>query len=145
MSAHEAKGIRNFIRHPSGMPIRIHCAQTDRRSIRNLSNIGIGGLACESDEPMPIGSDVTIEIPLHGEPFRASGEVCWCRWDDGCYEIGVRFTNSEEAFAARMVEQLCQIEHYRDTVRHREGRDIDSAEAAIEWINLHAANFPAFN
>lgn len=141
LDAHE----RDFVRHPTEMPIRVHCEETARRTIRNLSNIGIGGLACRSDEPMPVGSEVTIEIPLSGPPFRARGAVRWCRSMHRGYELGIQFIAKEDAFAARMVEQLCHIERYRRQVKEREGRDIDSAEAAIEWINIYATRFPEFN
>ena len=42
-----------------------------------------------------------------------------------------------------MVEQLCHIEHYRNEVNRKEGRDISSEEAATEWIAQFADKFPA--
>lgn len=127
------------------MPIRIHCEETARSTIRNLANVGIGGLACRSDEAMPVGCEVTVEIPISGAPFRARGSVRWCRSLKQGYELGIQFIAQEDAFAARMVEQLCYIERYRLQVKQKEGRNIDSAEAAIEWINIYATQFPEFN
>ena len=46
-------------------------------------------------------------------------------------------------FAARMVEQVCQIEHYRQQVQRAEGRVLDAETAAREWIKRYAASFPA--
>ncbi len=136
---------REFIRHPTGVPIRIHCEETARRTVRNLSNISVGGLACRSDEAMPIGCEVMVEIPVSTPPFQARGTVCWCRaLPAKGFELGIRFTSREDAFAARMVEQLCQIERYRKHVKDHQGREIDSAEAAIEWINIYAERFPSF-
>lgn len=75
-------------------------------------------------------------------PFEARGEVVWCRRVDACYELGIQFSSEADAFAARMVEQLCYIERYRNEVLAREGRVIDSQTAASEWISKFAASFP---
>jgi hypothetical protein len=40
-----------------------------------------------------------------------------------------------------MVQQVCQIEHYKNIVYEREGRILDGNEAAAEWIQKHAADF----
>ena len=45
-------------------------------------------------------------------------------------------------FKLRMVEQICQIEHYRLTVLSDEGRVISSEQAAHEWVIEHASDFP---
>ena len=54
------------------------------------------------------------------------------------------FLDAEDAFRARMVEQLCHIEDYRRSVHRTEGRDIGIDEAAVEWIDKFAAEFPEF-
>jgi hypothetical protein len=58
------------------------------------------------------------------------------------YELGVTFLEAEDAFRARMVEQLGHIEDYRRSVQRIEGRELDMDEAAHEWIEKYAANFP---
>ena len=40
-----------------------------------------------------------------------------------------------------MVEQVCQIEHYRREVLRVEGRVLDAESAAVEWIGRYAAEF----
>ncbi|MBL8423886.1 MAG: hypothetical protein JNK06_10380 [Candidatus Accumulibacter phosphatis] len=42
-----------------------------------------------------------------------------------------------------MVEQVCQIEHYRREVRRRERRELDAEAAAQEWIARYADQFPS--
>ena len=56
--------------------------------------------------------------------------------------MGVKFTEEETAYAVRMVEQLCYIEHYRQNVLQSEGRELSGEEAALEWIEKFAGNFP---
>lgn len=142
MNASVSHQDRAYLRHPSEMPIHIHCESHKGRSLRKLANVSVGGLACRSEEPLPVGSEVRVEIPVGREPFKAKGSVMWCRHTHSCYELGIQFEARADAFAARMVEQLCYIEHYRREVLKKQGREIDSATAAIEWINLYAANFP---
>ena len=68
--------------------------------------------------------------------------VAWCRKDNEHYEIGIEFLDRDEATSARIVEQVCHIEHYKQEVRESEGRDLSSEEAAREWIKRFAASFP---
>lgn len=133
---------RAYLRHPSEMPIHIHCEGQLGRSLRRLRDVSLGGLACRSEEPLLVGSEVSVEIPVGQRPFRARGAVVWCRHAHSCYELGIQFVMHEDAFAARMVEQLCYIERYRREVREREGRELDSTQAAMEWITRYAATFP---
>jgi len=41
-----------------------------------------------------------------------------------------------------MIEQICHIDHYRKEVLEREGRQLSSAEAAMEWVTKFAQDFP---
>jgi hypothetical protein len=58
------------------------------------------------------------------------------------YELGVTFLDAEDAFRARMVEQLCHIEDYRRSVMRTQGRELSLDEAATEWIEKFAEDFP---
>jgi hypothetical protein len=60
---------------------------------------------------------------------------------DGCPELGVEFLHQDDAFKARMVEQVCFIENYKKAAYRAEGRLLSSAEAAMEWITKYASGF----
>lgn len=76
-------------------------------------------------------------------PFEADGEVMWCEADsNGGYEIGVSFLSAEDAYRARMMEQVCHIEQYRREVLQSEGRHLNDRDAAMEWIDRYAPEFP---
>ena len=45
-------------------------------------------------------------------------------------------------FRARMVEQVCHIEQYKHQVLKKEGRKLSGEEAALEWIQKYAPQFP---
>jgi len=137
---------RAYLRHPAEMPIHVHCEHASCQNNHRMHNVCKGGLACRSDAPLPVGAEVSICIPVGHPPFEVPGEVVWCRRiSETCYELGLRFTSAEDAFAARMVEQLCHIERYRHELAEKEGRVIDAETAAAEWIAKFARHFPRIN
>ncbi|MBN8455244.1 PilZ domain-containing protein [Accumulibacter sp.] len=143
MASTQAHG-RSFIRHPADIPVDIDIDAAHRRAERRLKDVSEGGLACRSRRPLPVGSPVLLSIPLVQPPFRAAGVVVWCRRQGAVYEVGIRFDDADDLFAARMVEQVCQIERYRQQVLRDEGRVLDAEAAAREWIERYAAGFPGF-
>ena len=90
---------------------------------------------------MTPGGVVEVRIPSVRPPFAARARVVWCRPGAHGFELGVAFLDAADAFRARMVEQVCHIEAYRQAVYRQEGRDLSGREAAAEWIAKHAADF----
>ena len=84
-----------------------------------------------------------MRITLVSPAFEAVGKVVWCRGSDGHFIVGVEFLDEVDLFRARMVEQICHIEHYKKTLRESEGRHLTSQEAALEWISKYADGFPS--
>jgi hypothetical protein len=136
--------MRRFIRHPSSMPIDFQVVGGDE-GLERLRNISAGGLCFASQQAMEPGELVHVSIQLGEERFEADGRVAWCHGVNGHHEIGLSFRDAATVFAVRMVEQLCYIEQYRQHVRHTEGRELNSEEAADEWIARYAAEFPSFD
>lgn len=140
--------MRAYIRHPSDVPIEFieikaadpAAANTSSSLIQDVSQ---GGLCFGSQQKLEVGSRVSIRIPLVSPPFEAEARVVWCLSRSNGYENGIEFTNSDDAYSARMVEQICHIEHYRLWVKEVEGRDIPVDVAANEWIGKYAKDFPS--
>lgn len=137
--------MRRYIRHPSDIPIYYCLNDADDKGghperLRDVSN---GGLCFTTDSPLNKGRSIHIEIPLSTPPFAADGVVTWCRRDDGRYTVGVAFDELTSLFALRMIEQICHIERYRAAVLKQEHRHLTSEEAAREWIEKFAADFPS--
>ena len=84
-----------------------------------------------------------ISMPDIEPSFDIRGRVAWCSKTESRYEVGVEFVELEKIFKARMVEQICYIEHYRKEVLLNEGRELTSKEAASEWIRKYASDFPS--
>ncbi|MBW8830241.1 MAG: PilZ domain-containing protein [Burkholderiales bacterium] len=135
--------MRQFIRHPVDVPVEIGIAAMGPPSAVHTHDISMGGLALRSRVAVAPGADVAIRIGFVQPTFEARARVAWCRphEEDG-FELGVTFLDTQDAFLARMVEQVCHIEDYRQSVRRLEGRELSAEEAAVEWIDQYAAQFP---
>ena len=132
--------MRTYIRHPTSIPIRV-CAGGDDESRVRVRNLSSGGLCFITDQPVKVGTMVEFDIPVIQPDYHGRGVIVWRREEAAnSYEVGVRFTNDNEFFRTRMVEQVCQIEDYRQRLALK-GRQLSSEEAAVEWIEHYSANF----
>ena len=134
--------MRQFIRHPLDIPIEVGAQGRLAQATRSLNDIGLGGLAFCCDCALECGIVVEIRIPFVLPPFEMNGRVAWCRARGTMFDLGVEFLAQDDAFRARMVEQICYIENYRSEIFFAEGRVLTSEEAAIEWIRKFASDFP---
>ncbi len=134
--------MRKFIRHPSDIPIEIVAENAADPGTYSLTNVSFGGLSCTVCKAFEPGRFVTVKIPVVDPVYRTRGKVVWCKDKKDSYEIGIQFIEACDAFQCRMIEQICHIEQYRKDVKSREGRVLNSQEAATEWILKYASNFP---
>jgi Tfp pilus assembly protein PilZ len=113
--------MREFIRHPIDIPIKIiesegeDCESEDSLD-QSLHDISIGGLRCLSDKPLAAGTEITIIIDLVEPALEIPGIVIWCRSNDtstagASYELGIEYQGEKDVYRLRMVEQICHIEH----------------------------------
>ena len=130
--------MRNYIRHPTSIPIAISGEQRINVKANNLS---AGGLCFFTDIPVRVGAVVDLNISYVKPDYKGEGVIVWRRGArPSGYEVGVRFANDDEYFRLRMVEQVCQIEKYRQQLMET-GRNLTSEAAALEWIERYAADF----
>jgi len=134
--------MRNFIRHPADIPIKIIKDENGEHYYQPLRDISIGGLRCRFNEPLEIGVNIKIIVDLVDPGLEIPGKIVWCRADVASYELGIEFRGEKDVYRLRMVEQICHIEHYRNEMLIREGRNISSEQAAREWIVKYAGEFP---
>ncbi len=133
--------MRAFIRHPVTIPISLRTADSGGQS--ELSqDVGLGGLALEWPEALEPGASVHIHIDIVRPPFSTRGRVAWNRPMGDRYLLGIRFLDQDDAYRARMVEQVCHIEHYRREIFREQGRELSEDEAAREWMEIYARDFP---
>lgn len=136
-------GMRSYIRHPSDIPIEyLVDGDTEEVGQEYLKDIGHGGLSFVSSERLQPGRVINVRIPHVQPEFNARAQVAWCRPKADGYVIGVAFVEISDLYRARMVEQVCHIEHYKNEVLFTEGRELSGEQAAREWIAKFAGLFP---
>lgn len=132
--------MRRFIRHPTDFPILVFSMDGSHGDEASLCDISQGGLACNLGRELGLGEPVALGIPSLKQDYRISGEVVRCSRFSNEYRVGIRFIDQVESFKSKMVEQVCQIEHFRRELC-REGRKLDSETAAREWIERFGSQF----
>lgn len=134
--------MRHYIRHPSTVSIQYTLEPSLQFEQEVSQNIGEGGLCFTTRMNIEPGSAIHIQIPISMKTFEANGTVVWCRKSNDHYDVGVKFMDSKTEFTVRMVEQICHIEQYRKDLLEKEGRRLTQEEAAMEWIQKFAKDFP---
>lgn len=134
---------RRYIRHPADVPLEVSIERDG--SAHTLANVGAGGVAFASTRAYAPGTTVRLRIACVRPPFETCAHIAWCRADAAGYIVGVAFASEAELYAARMVEQLCYIERYKNEVLQKEGRVLSGQEAALEWIQKYAGEFPSLD
>ncbi|MES2825246.1 MAG: PilZ domain-containing protein [Pseudomonadota bacterium] len=133
--------MRNYIRHSTFIPIHV-IAGEQMHNVTEALNLSAGGLSFVTHEAFKVGDIIDFKIPIVKPDYQGRAVVVWLRKQAlSEFEVGVRFTSDDEFFRTRMVEQVCQIEEYRQQILTAEGRNISSEEAALEWIAKYAKNF----
>lgn len=133
--------MRTYIRHPTDIPVQIEVKSQSEQQ-RQIRNVSYGGLAFVSDTSIESGAHIQIYINVVDPPFEAEGIVTYCRQRQGHYQVGVEFIRRNDLYIARMVEQICHIQQYKQHVARQEGRQLSAEEAASEWISKFASMFP---
>jgi len=128
-----------FIRHPEDVPLQLQ--QLALTAPAEGSNLPIG-LVCPSEIAHCRGQQIRISVPEIAPDLDITGEVSWCRDMDQQYEVGITFSNEEQACRMRMLEQLCHIRRYRNHLE-QQGQQLSEDEAALQWINKYAHYFPS--
>jgi hypothetical protein len=138
--------MRRFIRHPAGIPIEIRmCAPGSEPRVpdlRRVLDVSLGGIAFQFFHALERGSNVLLRIPSVRPVFESVARVVWCRPSEDGFTVGVEFLHAHDEFRARMVEQVCQIETYRQRILKEERRALSADDAAREWITKFADQFP---
>lgn len=153
---------RQFIEHPSTIPLeyRIKDISSVNRKKRlpktqafavKHTQTNLCGLRFNTNNYIKPKQWLRVHIPLKNQAFEADAQVLCCKPNLNAdhstqrYSVSVIFCNAKTAFSARMAEQVCYIEAYKHHVKEKEGRELSSDQAAIEWIAKHADQFPSLH
>ena len=112
--------------------------------MQGINDISYGGLRFQAQNQLKVDALIDICLSVIEPAVRLSAKVVWCEEMGDHFDVGVEFVDKDDAYKARMVEQVCHIQHYRNEVLQHEGRELSREEAAREWINQFAKDFPGF-
>jgi len=132
----------SVIHHPVDIPLEIQAIAVDAWQQANHNTSACGELAFHFPMMIAVGAVLKVRIPTVSTQDELYGQVIWLAKSAHGFVIGMAFQSENEAFRMRMLEQLCYIENYRQQVLGNEGRHLDTQQAAAEWIEQHAAEFP---
>jgi len=135
---------RKYVRHPADVPIVVQPQDGGSTEAEDdlLEDVGFGGLSFHSKDGAQKGALLNVTIPSVQPGFHIHARVVWCEASDTGFDVGVQFVEPEQVYQARMIEQICQIEHYRNEVFEKEGRHLTGEEAAREWQGKHGNQYP---
>lgn len=139
--------IRRHVRHVTGIPIEITIDfdRSYRAEDESVTNVSLGGLSFIASDRLDVGESIQVKIPVLNEEHSLDGLVVWCNKTAKGYEVGLEFNDPEEVERLRMIEQISQIESFRQDLEKREGRKLSSEQAAREWVSKYAGEFSALN
>lgn len=126
--------MRTAIRHIATIPVEIYTGRKRHQTQGSLCDISLGGLSFVFSLPLKKGMRVRVKIALVRPIFEGTAKVVWCTGQNSSYRVGIQFVNIKDTLRMRIVDQLCQIENYKDEVLQRQGRTLTSEEAAREWL-----------
>jgi len=133
---------RRYMRHPRNLPLVFRTIPREFvQAPESSQGQDLGGLRFEALCPVPPGAVLELTISVCGETQTFRGTVHWSRPLGRHFEVGLCFTDPDDAFRARMVEQVCHIEAYRQRRSRRGGRSIGVEQAARTWIRRYAMAF----
>ncbi len=139
---------RHFIRHPLCLPLSYKVIEKslkkDQENIPSETiNVSLGGLLFPSKHPVDPESRIAIKMPFENKVFNIKAQVVRCSQNSKTklYDIAVSFLRTQEAFKAKMIEQIYLIAGYRDMLRLQSGKEISMEEASRKWIKRYSARF----
>lgn len=130
---------RPFIDHPTQIPLHYHRVADATPDQGGAAGIGI---RFAGHRAVNCGCVLEVRITLNGEVHRFRGIVAAIAREGSSFTICLWIQGKRQAFAARMAEQLCHIEGYRHMRTRQRGYEMGADEAALEWIERFAADFP---
>ena len=133
--------LRIFKRSKSDLPIDVSINHEADPEKEFLNDISLGGLSYKSKVPIQENKIIEITMPLTYPVFQVIGRVRWCKKEGDCYVVGIKFVIPVNELTIEAVEEVCDIDEYRNEVYRKEGRILSSEDAAVEWLNAYIKEF----
>lgn len=104
---------RKYIRHPIEIPIDYQLSGENFTNTNLTQNISLGGLCFQANSALAIGTMLNLSFPSINSDFKVVGKVVWCSKRGEKIEVGVQFQNENDAYHARMIEEICHLQEHQ--------------------------------
>lgn len=133
---------RRFYRHPLSIPIGFQEKQA-RSSHGPSVDISEGGICFLAERFLAKGAEINLKIPVGDRVFTIQGQVAYSNRLPNLnrFKTGVLFLNANDAFRAKLAEEMLQIKIFREKISKEQGREFTEEEAARQWIDKYAKKF----
>ncbi len=100
---------RKYPRHPVEISIDYKISGESASKTDLTQNISFGGLCFQTRSEVTPGTLLTLRFPTINPIFEVAGKVAWCSAKKGKVEVGVQFLDENDAYRARMIEEICHL------------------------------------
>jgi hypothetical protein len=104
---------RKYIRYPAEVSIEYKISGEKIERSDYTKNISFGGLCFHAKSYIKPGTVLTLKFPTINLNSEIVGEIVWCSGKKEEMEIGVKFRNENDAFRARIIEEICHLKNYQ--------------------------------
>ncbi len=134
---------RRYLRHPIGVPLRIRRIGASEEVIVSTRDLSQGGLLFFCAHALHSGDELEISFPVKDRCVRLKGKVAYSAKDseNGLFRTGLEFLDADEAFKAKLAEELLEIERYRLNLTRALKRQVSEEEASEKWVKERARKF----
>jgi len=136
---------RRHVRHITGLPVQItldyatHYYQ--HTGDDSITNVSLGGMSFIADDRFDIEQTISVRFPILNDQTTLNCKVIWCEKTSRGYEVGLKFDEADEILRLKMIDQISDIENFRQRMEAIEGRAIGSEQALREWVKRYADHF----
>lgn len=128
--------MRDETRHPITLAISYTIEDDPSPHKEMAKNISEGGLCLLTKEEIEIGTEIEVTFSIGDDTCTLVGFSVWCKESleyEGMCEVGIQFDIESLDIAPSIVQTVCDIYDYKNTIEIEEGRTITLQEAAVEF------------
>jgi len=105
---------RKYPRHPVEISIDYKISGESSGKTDLTQNISFGGLCFQAQSELAPGTLLSLRFPTINPNFEVASKVAWCSVKKGKVEVGVQFLDENDAFRARMIEEICHLKELQN-------------------------------
>jgi hypothetical protein len=107
---------RKYIRYPAEVSIEYKISGENIERNDYTKNISFGGLCFQAQSYIEPGTVIILKFPTINLHSEVVGEIVWCSEKKETTEIGVKFRNENDAYRARIIEEICYLKNYQKQI-----------------------------